>query len=85
MFKASSSYSVLNNQDLILFLEKYYQIIDIDSLHLHRSFIGDVYIIKTKEHSYVMKIFKHDALHNSNIENSVKVMDFLYNKAYKTQ
>ena len=80
MFKASSSYSVLNNQDLIVFLEKYYRIIDIDSLHLHRSFIGDVYIIKTKEHSYVMKIFKHDALHNSNIENSVKVMDFLYNK-----
>lgn len=67
MFKANSSYSVLDNQDLILFLEEYYNIVEVDSFHLYRSFIGDVYIVKTKLQSYVMKIYKHDAFNNRNL------------------
>lgn len=80
MFKANCSYSVLNNQDLLLFLKEYYNIVEVDSFHLHRSFIGDVYIVKTKLRSYIMKIFKHDAFNNNNIKNSTSVMEFLYQK-----
>lgn len=80
MFKANSSYSVLSNKDLIMLLEKKYNIKNVNSFHLHRSFIGDVYFVKTDKKSYTMKIFKNDSLHNSNIENSVDVIDYLWEK-----
>jgi Ser/Thr protein kinase RdoA (MazF antagonist) len=80
MFKASCFYSVLSNNDLVLLLDEYYNIKNVKSLHLHRAFIGDVYLIEDDKQSYVMKIYKSLPLHKKNAENSTDVIEYLRKK-----
>lgn len=78
MFKAGCCYSVLSNSELIMLLDEYYNIKNIKSLHLHRSFIGDVYLIEDDRQSYVMKIYKSLPLHKKNAVNSTDIIDYLW-------
>lgn len=80
MFKASCSYSILSNKDLVMLLDEYYNIKNIKSLHLHRAFIGDVYFVEDDKQSYVMKIYKSLPLHKKSAEDSTDVIEYLWKK-----
>lgn len=63
-----------------MLLEEYYNINNIKSLQLYRSFIGDVYFIEDDKQRYVMKIYKSLPLHKKNAKKSANVMDYLWKK-----